>query len=484
MHELIDYIHQLMPDVIMPDGIVQGGLISWVTGLKFSVSAVIYWLQNVLHKVLGKEVTLDPGDATYDRRDVIAVTDNWEIVVVKGTPGPGAMKPTVDRRTMIELTDVLVPANATEPAGITNDLVFDENQEWTPQASGVIVNFNSATDPYTGLKCADVGSIGTGDRIVFTASSPLLVAEYETLSGFLKLKAAMNKQHTLLAEFLLAGVPVSNAIPILSTSVVLTWQSLALKLADFSFTGTEFDAICFRWTKSGQQADHAGFYLDYVKLEKGIQQPPTADDSYVDKLYFDEATNEIVLEQTNNRPSFRVLLPDGGGGGTDGREVELSVVGDYIVWRYVGEANWINLVALSVLEGPPGEPGEDGAPGAPGQDGEPGAPGSDGREIELRENAGWVEWRYVGDVNWIQLYQIPTGGGGGGSEAPELHLDFEEAGDEYVYNIPYAIKFTSMVCEGTAATLSHALNTDLPRYTKLTVTANAAGLVSLYGQYL
>lgn len=34
--------------------------------------------------------------------------------------------------------------------------------------------------------------------------------------------------------------------------------------------------------------------------------------------------------------------------------------------------------------------------------------GADGREIELRENAGWVEWRYVGDVSWTQLHLVPV----------------------------------------------------------------------------
>ena len=44
----------------------------------------------------------------------------------------------------------------------------------------------------------------------------------------------------------------------------------------------------------------------------------------------------------------------GTGGGTNGREVELSVDNGYIVWRYVGDTKWRNLVALSDLTGPAG----------------------------------------------------------------------------------------------------------------------------------
>ncbi len=89
--------------------------------------------------------------------------------------------------------------------------------------------------------------------------------------------------------------------------------------------------------------------------------------------------------------------------------------------------------------------------------------------------ATWV--KYIGDDG-------EEGGGGGGSDAPELHLDFAEAGDEFVYNVPYAMKFTSMVCEGTDATLDVALNTTMARYDRLTITATAPGLVSLYGVYV
>lgn len=89
--------------------------------------------------------------------------------------------------------------------------------------------------------------------------------------------------------------------------------------------------------------------------------------------------------------------------------------------------------------------------------------------------ATWV--KYIGDDG-------EDGGSSGGSDLPELHLDFEEAGNVFVYNVPYAMKFTSMVCEGTDATLDVPLNTNLARYDRLTITATAGGLVSLYGVYI
>jgi len=49
--------------------------------------------------------------------------------------------------------------------------------------------------------------------------------------------------------------------------------------------------------------------------------------------------------------------------GEDGREVQLQTSATHIQWRYEGEANWTNLVALSELEGEPGAPGAQGDPG-------------------------------------------------------------------------------------------------------------------------
>jgi hypothetical protein len=54
--------------------------------------------------------------------------------------------------------------------------------------------------------------------------------------------------------------------------------------------------------------------------------------------------------------------------GADGREIELRVDGGYIQWRYVG-GSWNNLMAVSVVAGPQGERGPQGANGADGFDG-------------------------------------------------------------------------------------------------------------------
>lgn len=44
--------------------------------------------------------------------------------------------------------------------------------------------------------------------------------------------------------------------------------------------------------------------------------------------------------------------------GTDGREIQLQKTSTYIQWRYVGETEWTNLIALTDITGPTGADGE------------------------------------------------------------------------------------------------------------------------------
>ena len=216
-----------------------------------------------------------------------------------------------------------------------------------------------------------------------------------------------------------------------------------------------------------------------------------------------------------------------GTNGNDGRDVEFSVVYNHVVWRFVGDETWIDLFELPAdgSDGEPGTPGANGntpyiqggywyidgvstgvlAAGTPGTNGNtpniqggywyiggvstgvlaagtPGVNGENGREVEFRENAGWVERRYVGDAVWTQLYQIP---GGSTDNAIKVAIDFVDAAAlTFVYNCPAALVFTSQDSEGDDATISPALNTNMSQYGKVTVTAPAVGLIVLNGNTL
>lgn len=57
----------------------------------------------------------------------------------------------------------------------------------------------------------------------------------------------------------------------------------------------------------------------------------------------------------------------------------------HIQWRLTPADAWVDLVALSALEGAQGDPG---------------------REVELRVSGDNLQWRLVGDVEWIDLVPL------------------------------------------------------------------------------
>ena len=113
----------------------------------------------------------------------------------------------------------------------------------------------------------------------------------------------------------------------------------------------------------------------------------------------------------------RVLIDGqggGGGGGSDGREAEFRVSGGYVQWHYVGEASWTNLYSLASVTGTSGTNGTN---------------GTNGRELDLRASGGYFQKQYVGDPTWtnvIALADIGGGGGGGGSLTTAQFVDLAE----------------------------------------------------------
>ena len=92
---------------------------------------------------------------------------------------------------------------------------------------------------------------------------------------------------------------------------------------------------------------------------------------------------------------------------TTGNEISdcYSIDGYLYVWSSQGE--WVNVGQLPQGEkGDKGDTGDTGPAGPQGNTGPKGDTGDDGREIELQNNGMTVQWRYVGDPDWIDLVDV------------------------------------------------------------------------------
>ena len=98
-----------------------------------------------------------------------------------------------------------------------------------------------------------------------------------------------------------------------------------------------------------------------------------------------------------------------GSDGTDGKTAEFQVNGDILQWRYKGESVWLNLYDLTTLKGADGSDGQDGTDGKDGvngTNGKDGTNGIDGKTPEIRVDGNTLQWRYTGESNWQDLYDL------------------------------------------------------------------------------
>lgn len=111
-----------------------------------------------------------------------------------------------------------------------------------------------------------------------------------------------------------------------------------------------------------------------------------------------------------------------GSDGTDGKTAEFQVDGDTLQWRYTGESVWLNLYDLTTLKGADGSDGQDGTDGKDGvngTNGKDGTNGIDGKTPEIRVDGNTLQWRYTGESNWRDLYDLSTLKGADGANGAD-----------------------------------------------------------------
>ncbi len=98
--------------------------------------------------------------------------------------------------------------------------------------------------------------------------------------------------------------------------------------------------------------------------------------------------------------TFTITNGTDGATGAEGKKVELQVTETHIQWRYVGESEWQDLIALELLKG------ADGLNGSDGSKGDAGTNGTDGKEVELQVTDSYIQWRHIGDAEWKNLVAL------------------------------------------------------------------------------
>lgn len=333
--------------------LVSGGEITWQEDYTFLVSAASYYIGGVLTASIQTEIVLDAAHATLDRIDVIVVDVDGNVLAVTGTPAAQPSEPDIDPGSQLKLGIILVTANTTEPANITDELLFADDAgsptewDWSVVGSGFSIGTNqprNGTHSIEGTSVASaayaVGEIGSG---FFDPNSVDLLVLY------IKSKAAWQSNRGLQISLRLNGVIVGNTITIRASnsfgfvsSNTTTYQQIAIPISLFAIpSGGLINQI--RISKFGSGAN-IGFYIDDISFQGGIVTQP------VDS--FTQAEADARYARISSATRAITFAIDGGGNPlTTGVKAEVYIPYACIITAVTLIADQSGDVELDILAG-------------------------------------------------------------------------------------------------------------------------------------
>ncbi len=298
-------------------GLQKGGIVTWSgTGYIMDVSMASYFINCNFYTSAQAQVTLAASHPTLNRIDVIYVNTSGQVGVLTGVPGVTPTKPQVNPSTQLELTFINVDAASTEPGGVTQTIIYDENlgnpTEWA-YTSGLETgtsNPASINNPFH-LTINNLISSGATGLITWTAAAPVTVSNYTTLKLYVRLEIPSSPVKTFINVFLSSsGLSSAATLNILdygfNPDVIGSYQLITIPIQDFAYGAITFDGISFNVSTSSQ------VHFDYIQLQGGI---PTGSSPYITDVFRKTGTDS-VFQVKNGVAVFAFKDSTGGGGAT------------------------------------------------------------------------------------------------------------------------------------------------------------------------
>ncbi|MFK5981466.1 MAG: hypothetical protein QM499_01015 [Flavobacteriaceae bacterium] len=255
-------------DPSLPDKIISGN-ITWLSGLTYINTDMVIRLAGVNYDLPAQTITLPDADITDDRRDIVTARLNLlgtpqflELKSIQGNPSPNPLKPIVlYPETEFELTNAYIPANATQPDGVSIVNIYDENAgepvEWSVATNSIYaIDLESTENPYLNSKSTKINFDNILSTDVITGSSAIkekiLDLTFLNLSILLtditigsdpNLKTSVPNKY-IVFKLMNGGVQVGTDVRIqhnkygLNTTILEVYQHLIIPIEDFNLDVT------------------------------------------------------------------------------------------------------------------------------------------------------------------------------------------------------------------------------------------------------
>ncbi len=254
------------------NGLIDGGIVRWVSGYTYDVSPANYGINYVAYTSPYTQITLSNSDPTFDRIDLVVANTSNGIAVLEGTPSADPQLPSYDPAIQLPLAFILVTANTTEPTPLPNqDYIYLNNAEWTTLSSTARINVASTINPYSPTLDIEGTLAANGDNVTFTDPSPLVISDYNTLTLFIQAKSFWAISSQIKFQFFDGATPAGASVAIFngkygfSSSQISGYQLVSIPLSDFGQIVTATKLVMTVVTKSNQRI---GFYVDNIQLQE------------------------------------------------------------------------------------------------------------------------------------------------------------------------------------------------------------------------
>ena len=281
-------------DLYGGNAIINGGVVlRSTTALIYNVWATSFVINNVYYNInVSDDVTLNTGDATFDRIDVLAIeVDNTSkpftgtVVVIEGTPSANPVKPTVDLSNQVEVSFVNVAANQIIDPNAITDTIYDDNTgeptEWNNVLTPTGANLNDGTDPKVGTVAMSFPVYTSTDVLSFKKDSMITFVAEESLIFYINpdirfpLKSALNFKLINSATLAYWSISLSTA-NLQNYGFDLdgygAWQLIQIPLSELvanSVSEVEYDTLELTFFKT------SALSLDWMVIQGDVANPST-----------------------------------------------------------------------------------------------------------------------------------------------------------------------------------------------------------------
>jgi hypothetical protein len=251
----------------------------------FNVEANKYIINNTLYEsYISDTISLSPAHATLDRIDTIVINNDGTFSVLTGTPSTTPFPSDLDELTQVKLTFVLVTANTTSVASVTNEVVYNENlgspSEWNLLSATNAADTDYTLDTQDGAKSIHFPQTAGRGLVTFDKSTYINISDITSITFKVKFLVASTSQR--FADFIIAdygvvqhNIQVKDGNFGLDGNNIVDWQSVTID-ANSIISITKFNSILINGVYDNQP-----FLIDNIAFQGGL--PPIDLDGHVTK---------------------------------------------------------------------------------------------------------------------------------------------------------------------------------------------------------